>query len=701
MDSNSTNTRMTYFDCLDLYTSAMTVDLNEEENNHISRISLARKAYSKLLIRYTVLRVLDANEFGFTYLAKRINKDNPYIIKEFFPTEYVNRNVKKEMILRIPLEVEELTQFNYMKTFFMGEVENLEKLSKNPHKNIIKINGVERNRNNTTYIIYEYETGITLQQYIENKRDKNEVFTNQEILEFLNPLLDAVEHLHTLNIYHLDIKAENILIREDKSIMLMGFEASKVFKDEDSNTFCHAYTPQYAAPEQLESKYFSQIGKSSDIYSIGVLFYFMITGKYPLSGNERISCNQKHEDYDPYVFLQTKLELLEKYDLMVLTTVDKALMYLPKDRFTNILAFKTALTEKAPVVQDGIMSGKGIRNIFIYGLSSLAIFMAIVFSWNSLNTNDEIAINNIVEKQKEDSSTYEKLNRPTSTNEHMREVEKPEIDKEIHTIEEENDEVEINSTVKEKEDGTTDTKNIINIINPKVIEKVEIDKEMNTIEENDDEEINSTVKEKVEDTKTIVNINNNEVIEKNITTLAEPDEIDEEKSMDKPLPIENVEEESFDDKIDKNKSIENINKKPEEDNVGAIVDSKKPIEKTLISYTAQKDEVLENTVTNIRVDNTIKPKKIIKKKIIYSKKKFIHKPLKIKKKMKERAIIHKKTIARKSVEYVWYCKAFSGNIKTSAKYSNKNTSKQAALKKCRRKAGKQKNCRILNCFLIR
>jgi len=684
--SNSINIKKMYFQCLNLYVSTSTADLRKEESTHISHISLARKAYSELLIRYVVTRVLDANEFGFTYLVKRVNKNKQYIIKEFFPAEYAKRNDKNEMILRIPLEVEELIQFNYMKTFFMGEVDILEKISKNPHKNIVKIDAVERNKNNTTYIIYEYETGITLQQYIQNKRDKNEIFTNEEIFEILNPLLDAVEHLHTLEIPHLNIAPENILIRDNKSIVLMGFEGSKLFKDEDSHIFCHAYTPQYAAPEQVDINYFSQIGKSSDIYAIGGLLYLMVSKELPLRVHERISCKKKHEDYDPYVYLQKKSELLDKYDISLLASIDKALMFSSKDRFKSILAFQTVLKgKKVPEVKP-LVENK--RNWLLYAFI-VFVGLLLFLGWNYFNKSDKVVSHKIEENitniQESDSHILSKSEDSTDT------IEK-------HSNVEENVHV---SDTKDTADfeGSISEKRLDSDTNASLSEDDNL-WEMN----NESEKIKEIVKKEKKEEIPVSTKDTSKVDSKGVIS---------EKKLDSDT---NASLSKDDNLWESNKESEKIKEIVKKEEILASPEQVVIVEKNVSSGEVE-DEIYFESIPNITIDNTRKiksivnkqPKSTIEKNKNISKIKSIKnikmrekvKVLNRKKKVKVRSNTRKKTVKKTNSGYVWYCKAFSGNIKTSAKYSNKNTSKQAALQKCRQKLGKQKNCRILNCFLIR
>lgn len=381
MEENNTlnhSYEMTYFNCL--------VDKSVKFNRLQSEIfenysELARAIGSSLLHGYKIEKIIDENQFGFTYLAKKVaGGDEQFIIKEFFPQKYVTRGDNDAMLMRASLSIDDLTQFNFLKDFFTGEINNLEKLLNSPHPNLIKVNSITRNYGNTMYSIYSYEEGILLEEYLQEKKGH---LKNQEIYNIINPILDAVDHLHTLQICHFDIKPENILIKKDGSLLLLGFEASSLFYDKYDQCYCNAYTPRYAAPEQLSVEKKSSLNKSTDIYAIGALLYCMVTGTFPPKASVRMDEQLIHNKQDPYVPLQEQ-KMYAKYDITILQSIDKALKFSKRDRFHNIVRLRQSLNSNTV--------GKNKNYLYV---SAVVIGLAVFIGWVMYDDNTEVAADKI------------------------------------------------------------------------------------------------------------------------------------------------------------------------------------------------------------------------------------------------------------------------------------------------------------------
>ncbi|HHD79514.1 MAG TPA: hypothetical protein ENK98_07795 [Epsilonproteobacteria bacterium] len=370
---------MTHFNCLGMENRVIFHRLESELYENYPE--MARAIGSSLLDGYKIEKLIGQNQFGFTYLVKKINReDKQFVIKEFFPQQYVKRGDRDVMLMRTSLSVDELTQFNFMKNFFTGEIDNLEKLLNSPHPNIINIDNIVRHQNNTMYIIYTYDEGVMLDEYIKNKKGD---FENNEIYNIINPILDAVGHLHTLKICHFDIKPENILIKNDGSLLLLGFEASSLFYDTYEECYCNGYTPRYAAPEQISVEKKSSLNRSTDIYAIGTLLYHMITGKFPPKASIRLEEISIKNKKDPYVFLEEQ-GILDKYDIPLLSSTDKALKFSNKDRFKSIGRLKKSLNPKS----------KSKQKNYLY-LSVLTLSLVAIAGWNMFNFETNMSTDKI------------------------------------------------------------------------------------------------------------------------------------------------------------------------------------------------------------------------------------------------------------------------------------------------------------------
>lgn len=113
------------------------------------------------------------------------------------------------------------------------------------------------------------------------KRD--EPFSEKEAAMIMDKVLRAIQHCHSQNITHRDIKPENIMYGPDGEVRLVDFGLSKQMKRSNAHLHTIAGTPYYIPPEVLHGDY----GKECDLWSLGVVFYVLVTGNYPFDGKSR------------------------------------------------------------------------------------------------------------------------------------------------------------------------------------------------------------------------------------------------------------------------------------------------------------------------------------------------------------------------------------------------------------------------------
>lgn len=161
---------------------------------------------------------------------------------------------------------------NFDKDRFSEELKIISILS---HNYIVKLidSGIYKGR---SYIVMDYIDSINLRQFM-----KMEKMTIQKTVNIIIMVCEALKYAHQKNIIHLDIKPENILITKTGIIKVIDFGISKVRKEDYSSTLTNTImgTPSYMSPEQ--KKGLKNIDSRSDIYSVGVLLYEMISGESP------------------------------------------------------------------------------------------------------------------------------------------------------------------------------------------------------------------------------------------------------------------------------------------------------------------------------------------------------------------------------------------------------------------------------------
>jgi serine/threonine protein kinase len=159
---------------------------------------------------------------------------------------------------------------------FLAEAKSMFKMS---HPNIIKVNDLIE-ENDTVAFVMEYIEGETLKEYIDRKGK----LQDDEIKTIFSQMLEAVGYVHKQNLVHRDIKPSNFMIDREGKVKLMDFGIAKTLDASSSEytqtgTGAQMGTPMYMSPEQItETK---SVTAQSDIYSLGVVLWQMVTGQKP------------------------------------------------------------------------------------------------------------------------------------------------------------------------------------------------------------------------------------------------------------------------------------------------------------------------------------------------------------------------------------------------------------------------------------
>ena len=140
------------------------------------------------------------------------------------------------------------------------------------------------------YIVMEYVSGCTLKEYIQHHGAK---VTVQEAVKITVAIAEGLEHAHMMGIVHCDVKPHNILITDSGRVKVTDFGIARAINSATTMMYTNSVmgSAHYISPEQASGK---SINVSTDIYSLGVVLYELLTGEVPFRGETPVSVALQH-----------------------------------------------------------------------------------------------------------------------------------------------------------------------------------------------------------------------------------------------------------------------------------------------------------------------------------------------------------------------------------------------------------------------
>ena len=224
---------------------------------------------------YKIESYLASGGFGNTYLAKNIEFDETYAIKEFFVKGVCQRGGNSTTIS--VSNAENTNSFEQQREKFKKEARRIRSLS-NPH--IVKVYDLFE-ENGTAYYVMDYVDGENLSARLKRT---NAPLAESEVRNYLNQILDGLEAIHNKGMFHLDIKPANIMVDSHDVVKLIDFGASKLQSTVGGATMSTgiSYTNGYAPSEQMAQSY-DKFGPWTDFYALGATMYKLLTNQEPPS----------------------------------------------------------------------------------------------------------------------------------------------------------------------------------------------------------------------------------------------------------------------------------------------------------------------------------------------------------------------------------------------------------------------------------
>ncbi len=219
---------------------------------------------------YKIIESIGQGGFGITYKAIHIKTGIIRAIKEYFPSDYASRARDGLSIISHTKNKEgDKDVYSWGLESFLKEAQTLAKFN---YPTIVKIIDYFE-ENNTAYLVMEYYEGETLKKYLE--KNKNNAFSQDEILNIIMPILEGLKEVHSKGYLHRDIAPDNIFLRKIGLPVLIDFGSSRNSIGNKSKTLSAIIKPGYSPPEQYTFN--SNQNASADIYAICAVIYEMVT----------------------------------------------------------------------------------------------------------------------------------------------------------------------------------------------------------------------------------------------------------------------------------------------------------------------------------------------------------------------------------------------------------------------------------------
>lgn len=228
------------------------------KTNFFDDLTEKLSAEGKQIGKYRLLERIASGGMGAVYLAERTDGQFEHKVA----VKLIKPGMDSEQIIKR----------------FQNERQILANLD---HPNIAQLLDGGLMEGNLPYFTMEYVEGEPIDEYC----DKNQLKI-KERLDLFRTVCDAVQYAHRNLVIHRDLKPGNILVTSDGTVKLLDFGIAKVFGDDEDALQISALTqqglkvmtPEYASPEQVQGK---TVNTSTDIYSLGVILFQLLTGKHP------------------------------------------------------------------------------------------------------------------------------------------------------------------------------------------------------------------------------------------------------------------------------------------------------------------------------------------------------------------------------------------------------------------------------------
>lgn len=346
--------------------------------------------------KYIVGRVLSYGGHTVSYMGMDAEKNRKVIVKEYLPSDFSTRSEGEKEVTIYSGDGQQ--QFEQGLTNFLNEANRIQHLQ--------NINGIAKvydciSENETGYVISEYVEGHTLKEILETGKR----YSAEEAADFIRKILQGLVEVHRMDIVHCDISPETIMITSSGDIKLTDFGATRYVTTANSKSLSIILKRGFAPEEQYRSK--GVRGPWTDVYALGAVMYYMITGTVPQESVERA--------------LSDDLKEPSKLGISIPKNIENALMnalnVYQKDRTPSAEAFLAELNsrevKRIKVKQQKNKTGKIPiwAKALVAGLACVVIAGGVYIVRNTRNSStaistDAMIMEDLTGKTKEEVDDY-------------------------------------------------------------------------------------------------------------------------------------------------------------------------------------------------------------------------------------------------------------------------------------------------------